>query len=223
MVRSANYAGKLRLPTKGFPVMRPVWHRSGIITLFFVVVTSGMFAIYTSSEESRRSLVASDQAFDTGDLKRSQLEARFCAMAAIQRSELLRKSLERLSAIAVGSESAGRSKTALLARMSLFSVLQSRGEKVDQSYGLQSDEQLRFLIDRVSPSTLVDGGHLAVSGRALAPASYPGAVAVSLLLIAIAAVLFGWEIVARRLPLRFALWMVPILTVSAWFAGWFIV
>jgi len=36
-------------------------------------------------------------------------------------------------------------------------------------------------------------------------------------------VLFGWEILARRLPLRFALWMVPILTVTAWFAGWFIV
>ena len=203
--------------------MRPVFHRSGIVTLFFVVVTSGMFALYRSSEQSRQSLLASDQAFDTGDLKRSQLEARFGAMAAIQRSESLRKSLERLSAIAVGSESAGRSKTALLARMSLFSVLQSRGEKVDQSYGLQSDEQLRFLIDRVSPSTSVDGGHLAVTGRALTLASYPGSVAVSFLLIAIATVLFGWEILARRLPLRFALWMVPILTVSAWFAGWFIV
>ncbi len=197
-------------------------HWPRLVTLLFVVVVSGSFVIYRNADDARQALAASDHAFDIGDLKRSLLEARFAAMSALRHSESMRQSLERLSAIAVGSESAARPKTALLARMSLFCVAQSRAVGVDNNFGSQSDEQLRFLVDKVAPATnSVQGPRLGVSGLTLALASSPRAAAVGLLLAAFATVLFGWDLLAKRFPAKLTIWLVPLLATSVWFVGWF--
>lgn len=198
-------------------------NRPNLLTVSFIVAVSASFAVYRNSEESRAALAASDRAFDAGDLKRSLLEARFSAMSAVQKTASFRQALERLSAIAVGSESAARPKTALLARMSLFSVAQSRAVKVDPSFGQQSDEQLRFLVEKIAPATSMQSPRQGVSVLTLALTSSPAPAAVGLVLIALAtAALFGSKAGARQFRAKSIVWLAPLLVSSAWFIGWFV-
>lgn len=192
---------------------------ANFVSAFLVIIASLSFAVHRSNEDARQALAASDRAFDNGDLKRSMLEARSSAMSALPKSAHLRDSLERLSAIAVGSESAGRMKTALLSRMSLLSLVQSRGAKVDPSLAPQSSEQIRFLIDKVASSTVPD--RFQSDSLVIDPGSSPGAVSVSLLLIALAAAIFNWETMPRLARSRVTPWLIPLAAMVAWFAAWF--
>ncbi len=200
-------------------MIQPICRWPNLVALLLLIVASGAFAVHRSNDDSRQAMAASDRAFDVGDLKRSTLEARSSAMSALPKSTHLRASLERLSAIAVGSESAGRLKTALVARMSLLSLVQSRSAKVDPSLGPQSSEQIRFLIDKVAPAKASES--VRSDWVTLAVGSSPGPVSMSLFFVALAATAFNRERLSRLARNGVAVWVLPVAAILAWFGAWF--
>lgn len=93
------------------------------VKLLMAALLSGLIIANRLTTEAKGAMAASDQAFDQGELKRAMVEARYASYAAIPWSPYRKLSIERLEAIAVGSEATGRSKTALLAWSSLLASI----------------------------------------------------------------------------------------------------
>jgi hypothetical protein len=99
------------------PHSHPVgWHKTWLIIACVAVGAIWIVAIQRSlTREATLALETSDRAFNDGKLRDALQSAHRASMAWTPGSALTRQAIERLRAIAVGSEATGRQRSALLA------------------------------------------------------------------------------------------------------------
>jgi len=123
-----------------------------LLHLLTAISMSGLFNLRRLSQESRSAQVASDQAFDKGDLKQSLNEAEYASLVSISDSPSSKQSIDRMEAIAMGSEATGRPRTALLAWSSLSaSCMATRSAASSNArLGPQSEQHMTYLLSKVT-------------------------------------------------------------------------
>lgn len=152
-------------------------------------------AVHDGSEELR----ASDAAFNRGDLADAVLHARRAATAYAPGAPHTRPALERLRAVAVGSEAAGDPETARLAWGALrAAALETRYVTVPYAAELdEANERLERLASKDPLPTGTERGQAARDPRALlARVPGPPAWASALLVLGFALALIGLVVVA---------------------------
>jgi hypothetical protein len=201
---------------------------------FVLASTLSCLAIsHRLSEEAAAAVASSDQAFDNGELKRAMVEARCASDAAVMNSDYRRRSIERLEAIAVGSEATGRSKTALLAWSSLSAGAFSTAGMlwVHSKAEQRSVQHVAYLLDKVTGESTIATAREHPFARPLSqPHATRGISGPTLIIVAPLLGLVGFAVRSRRVagsasslkmpPLRaLSLYFVAAL---CWCVGWII-
>jgi hypothetical protein len=151
--------------------------------LLVVVVALGTMT-YRAVRDGKRELDASDEAFHRGDLATAVVHARRAATAYAPGAPHTRAAVERLRAVAVGSEAAGDRDNARLAWGALrAAALETRHVTTPYAAELvEANDRLERLAATPSPTSQARGAELAGDlGRALARAPGPPAWASALL------------------------------------------
>jgi len=127
-------------------------HVRVLVNVLLALCVSCLFIVHRLSEEASLAILASDKAFDNGELKRAMEEARYASMASIPESGHQKRSIERLSAIAAGAEATGRPHTALLAwsTLSATSAATTNVPLVRAPLEPQSEQHMTYLLDKIS-------------------------------------------------------------------------
>ena len=123
-----------------------------LLHLLIAISMSSLFNLRRLSQEARSAQAASDQAFDKGDLKQSLNEAEYASLVSISDSQSSKQSIDRIEAIAMGSEATGRPRTALLAWSSLSATfLATRSVASSNSrLGQQPEQHMTYLLSKVT-------------------------------------------------------------------------
>ena len=124
----------------------------GLLQILAAVAASCFIISLRLSHEAKLAMAASDSAFDTGELKQSQLEAQIALTMSVSDLLQFRHTVDRLNAIALGSEATGRLKTALLAWSSLSATNYSVKSALasNPTPGQQPEQHMAYLLDRVA-------------------------------------------------------------------------
>jgi hypothetical protein len=168
-----------------------------LLQVLAAVAASSLVITFRLSHEGELAEAASDLAFSNGELRTSLIEAQTASIMSISNLPRLRRSVDRLGAIALGSEATGRPKTALLAWSSLSATGYCANNVLANNpmLGQQAEQHLTYLLDKVAgaPATS-DVRHELPAGSSLRLSTYPAGIAAILIVAGLLATITGFLI-----------------------------
>ncbi len=152
MVHGATCLGQHHVPEERLSMNSRSRRWLGLVQLLVALAASSLVAVIRLSHEAGLATVASDSAFDKGELKQSLLEAQYASIISVSESAQFKRSVDRLEAIAVGSEATGRPRTALLAWSSLSATYFAAKSAISTNpkSGPQPEQHMAYLLDKVA-------------------------------------------------------------------------
>jgi hypothetical protein len=183
------------------------------------------------TQEGERAIEKSDRAFDEGHLRNALEEAFRASTSAALGVQFARQPLERLRAIAVGSEATGRHWSALLAWYGLATISREFG-RVNAGvarWGQEAEQHVEYLL-RKGIDAQESGAHPTTHAPVITASSVPVGGArcapwflAAITLAAVGVSMLRWDPsirVHRAISGSFVVGTLLVIAVTSWCLGW---